>query len=48
MTEVRGEAEHVCARILLKYTLNIDEENKVGRKLTVWFRSLLSILGEPT
>jgi len=37
-TEVRGEAVHVCARILLKYTLNIDEENKVGGKLTVWFR----------
>ena len=33
----------VC--ILLKYTLNIDEENKVGGKLTVWFRSLLSLLG---
>ena len=30
MTEARGEAVHVCARILLKYTLNIDEENKVG------------------
>ena len=27
---IRGEAEHVCARILLKYTLNVDEENKVG------------------
>ena len=39
---------HVCARILLKYTLNVDEENKVGGKLTVWFRSLLSLLGEPT
>ena len=37
MTEVRGEAVHVCARILLKYTLNVDEENKVGGKLTVWF-----------
>ena len=36
------------ARILLKYTINIDEENKVGGKLTVWFRSLLSLLGEPT
>ena len=47
MTEARGEAVHVCARILLKYTLNIDEENKVGGKLTVWFRSLLSLLGEP-
>ena len=34
--------------ILLKYTLNVDEENKVGGKLTVWFRSLLSLLGEPT
>ena len=33
MTEVRGEAVHVCARILLKYTINIDEENKVGGKL---------------
>ena len=43
-----GEAVHVCARILLKYTLNVDEENKVGGKLTVWFRSLLSLLGEPT
>ena len=31
----------------LKYTLNVDEENKVGGKLTVWFRSLLSLLGEP-
>ena len=31
MTEVRGEAVHVCARILLKYTLNVDEENKVSR-----------------
>ena len=30
MTEVRGEAVHVCARILLKCTLNIDEENKVA------------------
>ena len=48
MTEVRGEAVHVCARILLKYTLHVDEENKVGGKLTVWFRSLLSLLGEPT
>jgi hypothetical protein len=48
MTEVRGEAVHVRARILLKYTLNVDEENKVGGKLTVWFRSLLSLLGEPT
>ena len=38
----------VCARKLLKYTLNIDEENKVGGKLTVWFRSLRSLLGEPT
>ena len=47
MTEVRGEAVHVCARILLKYTLNVDEENKVGGKLTVWFRSLLSLLGDP-
>ena len=28
MTEVRGEAVHVCARILLKYTINIDEVNK--------------------
>ena len=28
--------------------LSIDEENKVGGKLTVWFRSLLSLLGEPT
>ena len=28
--------------------LNIDEENKVGGKLTVWFRSLLSLWGEPT
>ena len=44
-TEVRGEAVHVCARILLKYTLNIDEENKVGGKLTVWFRSLRSLWG---
>ena len=26
----------------------IDEENKVGGKLTVWFRSLRSLLGEPT
>ena len=48
MTEVRGEAVHVCARILLKCTFNVDEENKVGGKLTVWFRSLLSLLGEPT
>ena len=32
----------------IKYTLNVDEENKVGGKLTVWFRSLLSLLGEPT
>ena len=48
MTEARVEAVHVCARILLKYTINIDEENKVGGKLTVWFRSLLSLLGEPT
>ena len=48
MTEARGEAVHVCARILLKYTLNVDEENKAGGKLTVWFRSLLSLLGEPT
>lgn len=48
MTEARGEAVHVCARILLKYTLNVDEENKVGGKLTVWFRSLRSLLGEPT
>ena len=32
----------------LQYTLNVDEENKVGGKLTVWFRSLLSLLGEPT
>src|SRR5574337_719240 len=46
MTEARGEAVHVCARILLKYTLNVDEENKVGGKLTVssqtgqlWIRS---------
>ena len=30
------------------HTINIDEENKVGGKLTVWFRSLLSLLGEPT
>ena len=36
MTEARGEAVHVCARILLKYTLNVDEENKVGGKLTVY------------
>ena len=48
MTEARGEAVHVCARILLKCTFNVDEENKVGGKLTVWFRSLLSLLGEPT
>ena len=34
-------------RSLLKYTLNVDEENKVGGKLTVWFRSLRSLLGEP-
>ena len=47
-TEVRGEAVQVCARILLKYNINIDEENKVGGKLTVWFRSILSLLGEPT
>ena len=26
-------------------TVNIDEENKVGGKLTVWFRSLRSLLG---
>ena len=25
MTEVRGEAVHVCARILLKYTLSVDQ-----------------------
>ena len=48
MTEARVEAVHVCARILLKYTLNVEEENNVGGKLTVWFRSLLSLLGEPT
>ena len=42
------EAVYVCARILLKYTLNVDEENKAGGKLPVWFRSLLSLLGEPT
>ena len=49
ISEARGEAVHVCARILLKYTLNVDEENKVGGKLiTVWFRSLRSLLGEPT
>ena len=35
MTEARGEAVHVCARILLKYTLNVDEENKVGGKLQI-------------
>ena len=28
--------------------LNIDEENKVGEKHTVLFKSLLSLLGEPT
>ena len=33
MTEARGEAVHVCARILLKYTLNVDEENKVEENL---------------
>src|SRR5574341_1336814 len=41
-------SEQQRPRILLKYTLNIDEENKVGGKLTVWFRSLRSLLGEPT
>ena len=35
-TEVRGEAVHVCARILLKYTLNIDEENKVINAMPKW------------
>ena len=35
MTEARGEAVHVCARILLKYTLNVDEENKVGADLVI-------------
>ena len=39
MTEVRGEAVHVCARILLKYTINIDEENKVGGKLTFFVKT---------
>ena len=37
-----------AARAVPPKVLNIDEENKVGGKLTVWFRSLLSLLGEPT
>ena len=32
----------------LYHFLNIDEENKVGGKHTVLFKSLLSLLGEPT
>ena len=49
MTEVRGEAVHVCARILLKYTLNVDEENKVGGKLSHSLGGLktVSIQGQP-
>ena len=40
--EERQISRQIC------HFLNIDEENKVGGKLTVWFRSLLSLLGEPT
>ena len=32
----------------LYHFLNIDEENKVGGKHTVLFKSFLSLLGEPT
>ena len=46
--ELRGETLYVCARIFLKYTLNVDEENKEGEKLTIWLRLRLSLLGEPT